>query len=400
MDLLLHIGSVLKYKKVGILLVDKHKSSIEISYYQLIKRKKSVDTCFVQEQLGSFKDLPSFAEKTPTILCIQGNGLVQRIVEANQNDIKQSIPNIDPEEYLVRYTELSDTEKLFRKEQIDSILNDPELVHIPFYNVSPGFSGLQRFIQLFDDLVTEFTSGGNTLLIKDGKIVDVAKSRDTTSQTYQIAGKERTSNEIIALCAGLNFYIGTPEEETFIPGVKQRVKEYTAQRLSEHILRYAGAGLFILLLINFLCFDNFNKKLNKLNLESQEEIKLQEEIKELQEDLMQKKQFASQNYVPDNYSFAFYADRLASFSSEGVRFTELLVCPVAGKIKEDNIIEFRGNTMQVKGISPNPSAFSSFMEKINNAAWVTKVNKQIYHYNNDNNNAEFQLEIILNDATE
>jgi len=403
MDLLLNISSVLKYRKIGIIRAEKCKTGFEISYYQVFKRRNTVDTCLVQERMASFKDIPLPAEKIPNILCLQGNGLVQRIIDSGADDIAQSIPNIEPEEYLIQFDELSDSKKLvalFRKEQLAVILDDPELARIPVYGLSLGFAGMLNFIRLFDSRTGEFTCGSNSLLIEGGKITGVEKNRQTDSRQYMFAGKERTSGEILALAAALNFYTGRRDEGAQLSGLKQQIKEYTAKKLSGYIMKYAGAGLFLLLLINFLCFDHFSKKLNRLNTESQEVVKLQSELKELREDFRQKKQFISQNNVPENYSFAFYADRLASFTAGGIRFSELSVCPVAGQIKEDKVITFRGNILQVKGTSPDPAVFSIFMERINNAKWVSKVNRQIYQYNTEHNNAEFELEIVLNNAAE
>ncbi len=403
MDLLLNIASVIKYRKIGIVVTGRYKSGLEISYYQVNRRNNSVDTCLVQEGIASFKDIPLSAEKVPNILCIQGNGLVQRIIDPGPDDITQSIPNIEPEEYLIQSDELPDSKKLtalFRKEQLRSVIDDPEFERIPVCGISLGFTGLQNFMPLFNGRTNEFDCGGNLLLINDGMIAGVKKSRQTVSRQYRFAGADRTPGEILALSAALNFYTGRQEKGASLPELKQKIREITAKKLSEYMIKYAGAALFILLLINFLCFDHFSKKLNRLNMESQEVIKLQSEIKGLREELIQKKQFISQNNVPENYSFAFYADRLASFTAGGIRFSELSICPAAGKIKEDKVITFKGNTMQVKGTSPDPAVFSSFMEKINNAGWVAKVNRQIYRYNTDHNNAEFELEIVLDNATE
>lgn len=401
MNLFLNIASVLKHKKTGVLLLNKGRETMELSYYQLQKKGSSVDICFSQQNINSVESIDPVAEKVPNILCIQGIGLVQRVVDKNCDDINQSIPNINQEEYLVLSGGSPGNKKLialYRKEQLNDILSDPGLTRIPVTGISLGFDGVQEFLQLFENQNMEFIAGLNSLLIENGEIKNISKCISTGTNTYAFADKQRNANEILALCTGLQYFIKPTSESFKIQWIKEQTSEFTARKVSEYILRFVGAGLLVLLLINFLLFDSYNKQLNQLSIEAQEIVELQTEIKELRDDLTLKKQFVSEDNVPGNYSFAFYADHLASYVEDGVRFIELSICPVRGKIKDDKVIEFTGNTLVVKGTSPNSAVFSKFTGKINEANWVKTVEKQVYSYNNENMHAEFELEIILNDA--
>ena len=401
MELFLKIASVLKYKKIGVLLYNKGKENLDISYYQLLKKGGSVDICFSQENIDSTKNIDPIVEKTPNILCLQGLGLVQRIINANTDDITQSIPNINREEYLVQSGNSIENKKLialYRQEQLNEILDDPELARIPVTGISLGFIGIQHFLQLFEEKRFEFTSGLNTLLIEDERIINLSKSDSTVPVLYHFAEKERTTNEILALCAGLFYFVNRVENEIKTQKIKEQIIEFTAKQTSGYIQKTVGISLFCLLLINFLLFDKYNTKFNQLSIEAQGIIKLQNGITELQNDLALKKQFISQDNIPANYSFAFFADRLASFVDDEIRFIDLSICPVDGKIKDDKAIVFTGNKLVIKGTSPGSAAFSKFLGKVNNASWVASVGKQVYSYNSDNMQAEFELEIILNDA--
>jgi len=109
-------------------------------------------------------------------------------------------------------------------------------------------------------------------------------------------------------------------------------------------------------------------------------------------------QFIQQNNVPANFAFAFYADRLASYVSDDIGLSELSICPVDSKVKEDKVIAFQSNTLKVTGTAPNSAAFSTLLEKINKSAWVKKLNKQVYVFNNETDDASFEIEIELNHA--
>ncbi len=399
MNLLTNISLHIPFKKIGILLVNNTPTGKEMMYYQLSKKGKSVDISFQQEYSDK---LLKIAEKVPNILCIQGAGVVHRTIALEQTDIKESIPNIEIEQFLIRIVPLAEKKMavLYRKEDLAELLNLPGISELPVFSIAPGLACIPQFSEFFGEDVSEFESGGHSLCIEERKINDVRKAVKQQAQQYLFAGMLYSAEEIMGLCAGLEFFTQSYELRKEFPYTENRIKEFTARKLTESIIKYVGAALFILLLLNFLFFDSLNNKYNTLNIESQDLLKLQKEIHELREDFNQKEQFINQNNVPENYSYAFYADRLSSFSAHYVNLEELSVCPVAGKIKEGKLIIFRNRTLLVKGTAKNSSAFSSFMNKINSAQWVSGVNKQVYKYNNEYGNAEFELEIVLNNAVE
>lgn len=403
MDILLKISSGAKYKKIGIVIVSKNKSGYDISYYQMLKAGNSVDICYSQEGLTSFDEIDVKPEKYPTILCIQGLGLVQRMMNGSYADIKQNIPNINTDEYLIELDETNQDEKLValcRKEQVESILGEDIFQRIPLHGVSLGFIGISKYLQLFPNEVNSFVFEGNTIHVKDNRILEIQKNKTETAPDYLFAGKKRKASEILALAAGLTYFTGKTWNTFQMPVIKEKIKEYTAARLSSFILYYLGAFMFVLLLVNFLLFDHYNSKRNQLEIESRGIATLENEINLLQADLRVKRQFIQQNNVPENFAFAFYADRLASYVPEGIGFTELSVCPVINKVKEDKVIGFQCNTLRVIGNATNSTPFSLFLEKINKSSWVKKLDKQVYNYNNANDNADFELEILLNNATD
>lgn len=401
MNTLLKISSTIKFKEIGIIVVCKKKAAYDLSYYRMLKKGSSVDICFSQEGLNSFHEINVQAEKTPMILCIQGTGLVQRIMNGSYSEIKQNIPNINTDEYLIDLDETNSGEKLValcRKEQVESIINDDELQRFPFHSVSLGFIELSKYLKLFSEETNTFGFEGNTIHFKDGLVHEIRKNGMIDTKDYFFAGKNRKSTEILALASGLSYFTGRTWNNFQMPAINEKIKEYTASRLSSFILYYLGGSMFFLLLVNFLLFDHYNSKSNQLEIDSSGILTLKNEINQLQADLNAKRQFIQQNNVPENFAFAFYADRLASFVPEGIEFKELSVCPVINKVKDDKVIGFQYNTLRVTGNTTNSIPFSLFLEKINKSSWVRKLDKQVYNYNNANDNADFELEILLNNA--
>ncbi len=403
MNILLKISSVIKYKKIGIVIVCKRKSDYDISYYQMLKKGSSVDICFAQEGLNSFIEIGKGAEKYPTILCVQGSGLVQRMMSGSYTDIKQNIPNINTEEYLIELDQTNQDEKLValcRMEQVESIFDADTLQRIPLHGISLGFIGISKYLQLFSKEVHRFDFEGNTIHINDNKILDIKKNITESSNYYLFADKERKASEIIALAAGLTYFTDKTWNTFQMPVINEKIKEYTAAGLCSLILYKLGSIMFVLLLVNFLLFDHYSAKRNQLEIESNGIETIKNEINQLQSDLNVKRQFIQQNNVPENFAFAFYADRIASCVPQGIEFTELSVCPVTNKVKEDKVIGFQSNTLRLNGNATNSIPFSKFLDKINKSTWVRKLDKQVYNYNNANDNADFELEILLNNATD
>lgn len=389
------------YRKIGILVVCKRKSVYSISYYQMQKKGSSVDVCFYQEDMDTFDKIDTQSKKYPTILCVQGTGLVQRMMTGSYEDIKQNIPNINTDEYLVELDENNREEKLValcRKELIEAILNEESLKAIPVHNVTIGFVGISRYLQLFSNETSRFEFEGNTIRMSENRILEIQKKSTVDTEGYLFAGKKRKAVEILALSAGLTYFTGKAWNTFQIRDINGQIKEYTASRLSSFILYYLGSALFVLLLVNFLMFDYYDTKRNEFEIDSQGIATMKNELNQLQADLNVKRKFIQQNNVPANFAFAFYADRLASYVSDGIELSELSVCPVINKVKEDKVILFQSNVLRVVGTAPNSAAFSTFLEKINKSAWVKKLDKQVYAYNKENDNADFEIEIQLNHA--
>ena len=402
MNILLKISSAISYRKVGIIIVCRTKSSYDISYYQMLKKGNSVDISYCQEGLKSFEEIDFQAEKYPTILCVQGTGLVQRMMAGSYVDIKQSIPNINTDEYLIELDETNPGEKLValcRKEQVDTILGEDSLKRIPIHNISLGFINISRYLQLFAEEIKCFEFEGSAINLSENRILDITRNvNSNTVQDYFFADKNRKASEILALSAGLAYFTRKKWNTFQIQSIDEKIKEYTASRLSTFILYNMGAILFLLLLINFFVFDYYHTKHEELEVNAGGMISMQNEINRLQSDLNAKHQFIQQNNVPANFAFAYYADRLASYVSDGIGFSELSVCPVESKVKEDKVIVFQSNTLRVSGTAPNSVAFSNFLEKINKSSWAKKLNKQVYVFNNETGDASFEIEIELNHA--
>jgi len=229
MNILLKISSAITYRKVGIIIVCKIKSAYDISYYQMQKKGSSVDISYCQEGLKSFEEIDCQAEKYPTILCVQGTGLVQRMMTGSYVDIKQNIPNINTDEYLIELDETNLDEKLvalYRKEQIDTILCEDSLKQIPIHNISLGFINISRYLQLFSKETRCFEVEGNTINLSENKILNIRKNTNSNIiEDYFFADKNRKASEILALSAGLSYFTRKKWNIFQIQIIDEKIKE-------------------------------------------------------------------------------------------------------------------------------------------------------------------------------
>lgn len=401
MNLLLKISTAINYKRIGIIVVVRKNDDLDISYYQMSKSGNSVDICFSQTGLKSFADIDYRIKKYPVILTIHGAGIVQRVLPENYSDIKQSIPNINQDDYLIELEGSQDENKLlalYRKDQIESILGVPQVNFIAVHDISLGFIHVCKYLHLFSKDTNSFEIAGNNLVLFENRIKAVQKNNHSGTSEYIFAGMNRNASEITALSAGLNYFTNRSWNTFNLSKIEERIREFTASKISNFILYYFGAALFILLLINLLIFDSYQKQHESLEVESGDVVMLQNEINQLQSELNAKKQFILQNDVPENFAYAFYADRIAAFVDQGVELSELAICPIVGKPKEDKIITFQSKVLKIKGIAPNSTSYSAFLENIKNSHWAKKLNKQVYMYNKETQESDFEIEIELNHA--
>ncbi len=401
MDILLKISSAFKYKKIGVIVICKRKSDYDISYFQVHRKENTVDICDKLEGLESFREISSRGGKYPLVISFQGIGLVQRIIKGNFTDIQQIIPNINVEEYLIESDKINHDEKLVvlcRKDFVETILERSEIKGLPIHSVSLGFHDVSLYVKLFPEEVNQFMLEEHALGFEGGRIVNIQKISNQENQCYFFANKLRKASEIVALAAGLEYFTKKNWKIFHLPSIKENIKEYTAKKLSFYSLYYLGPTLFLLLLLNFILFENFKTQHLMLDINSQEIISIESEVNSLQEDINVKKLFIQQNQVPDNYAFSYYIDQLASCVPDRIYLSKLSVSPVNRRIKEGELIKINSKTMIITGTAMDQTAFSHFINKINESYLVKKLDKQVYRFNNENNNGDFELEITLHDA--
>jgi Tfp pilus assembly protein PilN len=400
MDTLLKISSAFKYNKIGIVVICNKKTGYNVSFYQLIKKGNSVDICYEQNDLKSFEEINLKSINYPVILNFQGIGLVQRTIAGANMDIQQIIPNIKADEYLMELDESNPDVKLVvlcRKDLIENILENSELERLPIHSISLGLYGVSKWLNLFSEEVNQFDIEGNTLHFKNDKIIKIQKNENENDQHYSFAGKIRKPSEITAIASGLLYFTKNRWNTFQIHSIKEKIREYTASRISLFLICYLGTTIFLLLLVNFFLLESYSSKSLLLENDLHDFVMIQNEIAHLQTDINVKKQFIQQNSVSEDLAFSFYIDRLAAGMPERIYLSKLSVSPIDGKVKDGEAIKFQRKIMHLKGTATDPVIFSIFLRKINESSWIKKVQKQIYSFNNENNNGDFELEILLND---
>ena len=391
MKILLQIASKMKFIEARIIVLCQLDNQNLYALYKISKTKDQINTEKLVDdttQLELFSDQKLIPPGIPVILLILGEGVVHRIIPDNISEIKKYIPAFRKNDYISQHHQLETGKTyiaLFRTDKAEIILKTLQKAGVFATNISVGFSGIVEFHKILQLGNKKVKAADNYLEFKKNDVYDIGKFADDPNNH---------DFELLAMGAGLHFFIHQFKNHEYIfPDTINQIKEIASVKINNFILKYCLTGLFIILIINFLFFDNLQKQLQTtdVNITMQKELSLQ--IDQLKKQIQEEEKFM-ENSNMGYMLFAYYIDRLAAMNIQGVRFEELNVNPIVKKPKPGEKLETETGIIYLKGTCKQEENFSNLLVKLNSTPWVEEIKKQTYFYDNNINSAKF--EVIIN----
>lgn len=306
-----------------------------------------------------------YSSKSPVCLVITGKGILQKKIELQEK--------CSDDELIRRILPNANTRDLF--------------VHV----VQPNEHQYEVTIvrqSVIDNIITKFSS-------QKLQVIELFFDKYFVNTFTNVFEQQLNEEQAIAVNAAyqfLRFQKGRSSSQS------QNIRKQWLDNYYGRVTKRLSIGFltlcFLMLMINFLSFDYYNKRLAELSgrgdqVESQ--LQLYDKLKD---ELANKKQVLSESGFERVSRISFYLDRIADSRCEGITLTEIDVNPKQDKLRGDDI-SFRCGEIFIKGRTKNSLDLNKWVNILKDNTWTEMVSIKGYNQLSKEPSAEFQLNIKL-----
>lgn len=364
-------------------------------YSYLLLRKKGKELLNEQKETFNSKDalvdVLKKEKQTHVVLIVNDQQVLSKKIDfvENQNAFQLVYPNLNSQDFYYQNEQAGDS--LFiavsRRSYVDELIAFYATHKIAVLDVVLGNLPLVGIADVLN--ADEVYTSNAKIKIEAGKVTDIV-SKQFTPEEYSINGLSIASNNLLSLGAIISYYL------------KNRI--YQDKKLFENFkdgvffkkgFKGVLAFCFLVLLVNFLYFNSYYEKVNRLNSHVELYSNSTEELNVLGKDVKEKERLLNQiqNYASSNLSK--HIDEIVERIPSTILLTELNYQPFSGTIKEGKPIKNELKVIKVSGDFKENSDISLWMDSLERLAWVKEVSK--VSITNTSKGSKFYFSIEIKD---
>jgi hypothetical protein len=334
------------------------------------------------------KDL---SKQVPYILVVDGKGILHKPVTTNASAtpterLREAMPGVASKDFYLQVTPGVETDflSLIRCDTFDQFWNDWQAAGYWVVGVTlgPWVSTLLASITTSTANGQAIPSGNHLLETRQGKPLRITVSVNQEQDAITIGEEQFNRMWVPAYAAGVSWLLtGSINPSPTIETVRQRQVEWKHRKRFETTGKGVLAGVFLLLLLNFITFGHLRKKIETVEAQVSRSSASSEKENEMLRQMKQKKKFLEQNGWLHNTHHSFFADTLAASLPEGIRLLELSINPKDEKqSREEKRLVFVPTTITIKGICASPGPLQDWMYRLGRSRWVADLSQPSYQF--------------------
>ena len=354
----------------------------------------------------------------PIALTVGGKGVLHKKISPEMPEEKRFeavLPNASPAGF---YLEADSYERflsvaIVRREVLDKVVNDLLRLNFRILSVRIGGGGIQWLLPYLN------ADGGSTLrsnhytfqLSGAGEVTELESFtpdgesyRDSYAEKleYSVGDQYVYSQGLLSFAAALELLAAVPgagsvaaNGSIHLPALEKEREEYRYFKYYKAAGRALLAFLFTILLVNFLLYNHYfskNRELQASRTVNQDELKRMERLRAVVD---ARDRFLRQHGWDHSPRLSFYADRIAGLVPDGATLTDMKLCPLNTTLYEEGSVPgFKRDTIQIAGVSDDPTELNRFANNLRNIPDFKEVNIRSYLYKKETGSGTFLIEII------
>lgn len=372
----------------------------------VLKRKKNNLEIIRQcDDILSLEDLfAQISATNPILLSIDGKGIVHKSMKVGENEsvdtiklASQVFPNFSDKDFWVQ-KEIVDSQNIFisiaRNELIQSIIGKFAARGLFIYSITVGHFAINFLSSLL--LEYEYIECKSTKIGLSNGVISSLNFIEKDEVTTYLLGEERIDSRFFLAYANAFCFFVDKKTDCLQENEILKLQEDFFYKKGFTLLGYAALFLlFIGLLVNFIFFDHYNKKLAELSLNSTQSNDLVNQLNQLKKELKEKELFFTENKFLEMSKSSYFADRIAFLRPEGITLSQLNVFPIEKSIRNREEIKFKSNVILITGISTSVQDIDKWIKDLKKESWLKELSLVNLRQGETLNKTEFELELTI-----
>jgi Tfp pilus assembly protein PilN len=290
--------------------------------------------------------------------------------------VKTAFPTIVLEDFYVEVLKNNTTSfiAICRKDVIDTLIQEYAAKGIFVIDFSLGnlaVKNVQSYLQ------ESQISTSNACIILENNKIETIEIKTPIQEIYHINGLEIPSKYILVLAGVLSYY--SNEIYTYSSAIKKRLTNvYKQHRFFALGLQSSLGFLFGLLLINYLVFINYQKKVSELQTEVLINESYKKQLTSLNDLVTKKKKIVESISSASNSRAIWYVNEISKTVPSSLYLDEIKYQPLEKPIKDEKPIVFKNDEITVKGISRNDEDLIAWKSSLEKQTWVEQISFMNY----------------------
>lgn len=383
--------------------------SYELNLVVLKKEKSLLITEKQIEGLVSVEEAATLIDPTiPLILIINGKGIIHRKMDIHENDtaltlLNKIFPNANSDEFVIQKTVLNSTQafvSVIRLNSLTEILD--QLVTNKMTSIAGCFLGPFVINDLLPLIPTDAINNENIIVgnyqlqVREQQITEITAASITDNKNIVVGNENIPQKLLVAFAGALSWFTGNANGIANAVQVNGLKEEFREKQTFQARGWAALAATFLILMINYLVFNNYWSKNNEMNSQLLLTQSALQRYEKLKTEFAQKKEFLEQNGLLDHSRTSYYADQLAHDLPATIQWTGLNIHPLKKKKASDETetLSFENKRISVSGNCQRSTDLNDWMKEIKKQTWVKDVTLVDYKQENAKEDGVFLMEIV------
>jgi hypothetical protein len=390
---------------------DNNDTSLYFSYILLERRKKEITV----KDKGIYKNIAELDtllkresnSKIPILTLINSDKLYHKIIKSQEhsNIVAALIPNTDPLEFTYQSyafenetTFVSATRKIYVETILSNFGDRKNRIVKLFLGPSSLFETYKLIFNADEDNCYTIELDNYNLKLQNEELLDfkIARSQKkdpTVQKMININGQQIESNLVVLFSYGLLYYLDPLSSVTAqYNEVSSNNDEYNFRITSKPIVLTAAIILLISLLISTYLFSSYSSKYQELYSNKIHQLKTREQYDQTDSLSSKRTEILEKNGMNIPSMISYYADQITYSLPQDIYINKLEINPVNNNSNGEDI-QFH-NIILIKGLCYSSYELNEWVKIIKNNTWVKKITIREFIQENEDNIANFSIEII------
>lgn len=233
-----------------------------------------------------------------------------------------------------------------------------------------------------------FTSNSK-LTISNKKIV-AFEYKSFDKFRYEVNGLKVESSYVLSLASIVDFYL---KKKVYF--TEELLTDFKDRKVFNLGYKVVLSLLFLMVLINFLVFNNYNQSVNNLQQELKIKKGAKRKLKDISMSLEKKRKLLSELQNSSLFSVSKYTDQIVEELPNSVILSEINYQPVKGTIRKGKETEFLIKEIEVKGVLNDYHEFTSWIDSVERKDWVNQLLELATEKNKRRKSSNFHIVIRI-----